>query len=135
VSTIWQTPKLAQQKLNQHNQRAGQTMKRPGTQLVLMLAVLALLLVVASAASGTASTRQTFAEWQRSPSFHLRVLRRASAQQETCVVLAARYGQPHRGLTDAHHVLLFTYWPIPHFASFSRFALFKYIDELKINLK
>ena len=91
--------------------------KMEGRGTGLLLAVL--LAVLALGATLTLGTREhtRHAEWQRSPSYHLRVLRRAalsddthgSTREETCVVLAARYGQPHRGLTDAHHVLLFTY--------------------------
>jgi len=57
---------------------------------------------------------QTFADWQQSPTYHLRVLRRtraidASKDQEVCVVLSAHYGQIHRGVSArADDVLFFT---------------------------
>lgn len=93
-------------------------MKMQGRGVALLL--LALTLVVCTTTTEAKPTTKSYAEWQRSPSFHLSVLLRrgggtpgavgsgSSAHDETCVVLAADYGQPHRGLTDAHHVLLFT---------------------------
>ena len=91
-----------------------------GRGVALLLLALALVTLVVCTTEAKATTK-SYAEWQRSPSFHLSVLLRrgggtpgavgsgSSAHDETCVVLAADYGQPHRGLTDAHHVLLFTY--------------------------
>ncbi|ELR10891.1 IgA Peptidase M64 protein [Acanthamoeba castellanii str. Neff] len=82
------------------------------------LLLLALALVALICTTEAKPTTKSYAEWQRSPSFRLSVLLRrggtpgavdsGSSAHETCVVLAADYGQPHRGLTDAHHVLLFT---------------------------
>jgi hypothetical protein len=91
-----------------------------GRRVALLLLALALVALICT--TEAKPTTKSYAEWQRSPSFRLSVLLRrggtpgavdsGSSAHETCVVLAADYGQPHRGLTDAHHVLLFTYHPV-----------------------
>lgn len=73
------------------------------------------LLSCAVSASSSAPTKVSHEPWKQTPSFHLRVLMHRTGSvvdpHDTCVIIRAAYGQPHRGLTESQRVIFQTYAP------------------------